>query len=72
MLKYIIRLDDACTRMNKKNWDRIEKLLDKYNIKPIVGIIPDSKDEAFLKFPYIEEFWKNYAISLSCPKINFR
>ena len=35
MLKYIIRLDDACPNMKKDNWERVEKLLDKYNIKPI-------------------------------------
>lgn len=32
MLKYIIRLDDACPNMKKDNWERVEKLLDKYNI----------------------------------------
>ena len=43
----IIRLDDASDKMNTKNWDRIEKILDSYNIKPIVGIIPINKDPDF-------------------------
>ena len=47
MLKFILRLDDACPTMNKSKWDRMEKLLDKYSIKPIVGIIPDNKDPEF-------------------------
>ncbi|MBE6161266.1 MAG: DUF2334 domain-containing protein [Firmicutes bacterium] len=61
MIKYIIRLDDACPNMNKKNWDRIESLLDKYNIKPIVGIIPDCKDEELLQYKKISDFWNKYA-----------
>lgn len=61
MLKYIIRLDDACPYMNKEKWDRIEQLLDKYNVKPIVGIIPDSKDAEF-NHKYIENFWEKYGV----------
>lgn len=60
MLKFIIRLDDACPNMDKEKWDRIEKILDKYNIKPIVGIIPDNKDEEFC-YEYINNFWSEYA-----------
>ena len=62
MLKYIIRLDDACPNMKKDKWDRMEKLLDKYGIKPIVGIIPDNKDEEFKKNPVINDFWEKYAL----------
>lgn len=48
MLTYIIRLDDATPKMNKARWDKVEKLLDKYNIRPIVGIIPDCRDQLFV------------------------
>ena len=44
MIRYIIRLDDASEIMNVSTWERIEELLDNYNIKPIVGIIPNNKD----------------------------
>lgn len=44
MIRYIIRLDDASEIMNVSAWERIEELLDNYNIKPIVGIIPNNKD----------------------------
>lgn len=47
MIQYIIRLDDACPTMNHANWEKIENLLDKYQIKPIVGVIPDNKDPDF-------------------------
>ena len=62
MLKYIIRLDDACPNMNKEKWDRIEAILDKYDIKPIVGIIPKCEDMELKKNKIINDFWEEYAI----------
>lgn len=46
MTKYIMRLDDACEKRNIENWDRIEKLLDRYNVKPLVGVIPNCEDSS--------------------------
>lgn len=45
MKKYLIRLDDACPTMNHKKWGRMEALLDKYSIKPMVGVIPHNEDK---------------------------
>lgn len=45
---YLIRLDDASEYMNVEKWDRLESLLDKYGVKPIVGIIPDNQDIALI------------------------
>lgn len=42
--KFLIRLDDACPTMNHDNWLRMFQLLDSYNIRPMVGIIPHNKD----------------------------
>jgi predicted deacetylase len=47
MTKIILRLDDACPVMNHDNWNRIEELLDQYGVKPIVGIIPENRDDSF-------------------------
>ena len=44
MSKYIMRLDDAAEKMNVEKWLRMEQLLDKYSIKPLVGVIPACKD----------------------------
>ena len=61
MLKYVIRLDDACPNMNLEKWDKIESLLDKYSIKPIVGIIPDNEDAEF-NHKLIENFWEKHCV----------
>lgn len=60
MIRYIIRLDDASEIMNVSAWERIEELLDNYNVKPIVGIIPNNKDTFFNKMFKNQEdvkFW---------------
>jgi len=45
MRKFFLRLDDACHTMHILNWNRIETILDKYSIKPLVGVIPDCMDQ---------------------------
>ena len=34
--KYILRLDDACPTMDVVKWDRIEKICNKFLIRPIM------------------------------------
>ncbi len=56
---YLIRLDDAAHYMDNANWIRIEKLMDKYHIKPIVAVIPDVRDRDFCdKYSYDAGFWE--------------
>ena len=54
---YLFRLDDAAENMNLKNWNRIEKIFDKYNIKPLVGVIPHNQDSEILKYDKVDDFW---------------
>ncbi len=54
---HYLRLDDAAPKRDVEKWDRIEKLLDKYGIKPLVGIIPLCKDVDFEKYTEDIEFW---------------
>ena len=58
MSKYIMRLDDAAERMDLEKWNQIEAILDKYGIKPLVGVIPDCKDPEMDKFQKDEHFWE--------------
>ena len=58
MKQYLIRLDDASDYMDVEKWRRMEALLDKYDIKPIFGIIPDNKDESLIgTYQRNPEFW---------------
>lgn len=57
MAKYILRLDDACPKMDIDKWLKMEELCDKYNVKPLVGIIPNCKDPDMDKYQYNYKFW---------------
>jgi len=57
-INYLIRLDDACPTMDKANWTQIESILEKFNIKPMVGIIPDNKDVELEIDEYDPTFWE--------------
>lgn len=56
---YIIRLDDASDYNNLSNWNRMEKILNSYSIKPIVGVIPNNQDPSMVKvYKKNNDFWK--------------
>ena len=44
MKKYLIRLDDACPTMDAAKWQRMEDMLDRYGVRPMVGVIPANSD----------------------------
>jgi len=56
-MEFCIRLDDACPQMNLEKWNRVEHLLDQYEIKPLVGVIPDNQDPDFQAEPD-HSFWE--------------
>lgn len=54
-----MRLDDASEYMDVEKWQRMEDLLDKYHIRPIVGVIPDNQDPDMVGvYPKDEHFWE--------------
>lgn len=55
--QYLIRLDDACPTMSIEKWMRIEVLLDKYGIHPMVGVVPHNEDEHLICDNLDEGFW---------------
>lgn len=63
MTRYIMRLDDACPRRDIAKWNRMESLLDKYGVKPLVGVIPDCKDPDMDSFIEDADFWTKRVLS---------
>ena len=70
--KYLIRLDDACPTMDVAKWQRVEDILDRYGVRPMVGVIPNNEDPQTSPDPIDEKFWdkvhkweaKGWAIAL--------
>jgi len=58
MPRYIFRLDDICPTMNWKKFRKIEKIFDRYKVKPIVGIVPDNLDANLIVDKANKDFWK--------------
>ncbi|OEK08457.1 hypothetical protein A8C32_03130 [Flavivirga aquatica] len=56
-MKYLIRLDDACETMDLNKWLRMEALLFKYNVKPLIAVIPNNEDDMQKIDAYNEDFW---------------
>lgn len=56
-MTYYMRLDDACEKRDIDLWDKMETLLDKYKVAPLVGIIPHCEDPMMEKYVRDEDFW---------------
>lgn len=56
-VNYLIRLDDASPYMDRQKWQHMEIILDKYGIRPLVGIIPANSDKGAMIEPENVSFW---------------
>lgn len=54
---YLMRLDDASEHRDISKWNQMQELLNKFDVKPIFGIIPDCQDPSLLRYPKDELFW---------------
>ncbi len=55
--RYLFRFDDICPTMNWSVWDQIELVLLKYDIKPILAVVPDNKDQQLMVSDARIDFW---------------
>ena len=53
----LIRFDDICENMKWNFVEKCENLFDELNIKPVLGVIPNNKDNELLKYPSKKNFW---------------
>lgn len=55
---YIYRIDDITPHMNWKNFWDVIMIFKKYNVVPLIGVVPDNKDK-YLKYGDKKDyFWK--------------
>lgn len=55
---YLIRFDDIAENMNWRLMDKCENLFVKYNIMPVIGVIPRNQDKELLGYPENNQFWQ--------------
>ena len=58
----LIRLDDVAENMSWDLMKKLELLFDKYQIKPVLGVIPENKDKELLNYPKKDNFWEQVRI----------
>ena len=51
-------MDDISEHMNWELMDKCETLFDKYEIKPLLGVIPINQDPELLKYSRNDKFWE--------------
>lgn len=56
-MKYIIRIDDITPGMNLLNFNILKDALTSLDIKPIIGVVPDNKDENLNIVNEDKNFW---------------
>ena len=47
----LIRIDDVAENMNWDLMRKTELLFEKYSIKPVIGVIPNNKDNEIIIYP---------------------
>lgn len=56
-MKIAVRLDDVTPDMDWESFYRFKELLDRYGIKPLIGIVPDNMDTNLMCDKKREDFW---------------
>jgi predicted deacetylase len=57
LAKFVIRLDDAHPRMDVRKWSQIERILNQYDVNPLVAVIPYNLDKSLNHDPEDQMFW---------------
>lgn len=56
--KYIYRMDDITPTMNWKRFWQYINLFKKYNVKPLLGVVPDNRDPKLMLEESNPDFWE--------------
>jgi hypothetical protein len=54
---YLIRFDDICETTDLNKWNLLKKIIYKYDIKPLLGVVPNNKDSKLIKARPHKFFW---------------
>ena len=57
-MKIAIRMDDITPDMDWEKFERFSDLLDRYHVKPLLGVVPDNRDPNLARGAVREDFWQ--------------
>lgn len=58
-MRIAVRLDDITPGMDWKKFEAFAALLDEFDVKPLIGVVPENRDENLNRDASREDFW-NY------------
>lgn len=58
MKRILLRIDDICPTMDFHQFQIAMELMDKYNVKPLLGVVPDCQDPDLQIEPAHSNFWE--------------
>src|SRR5258708_37891624 len=56
-MAFLVRFDDLCPTMNWDIWERVEDILIRNSVTPILSIVPDNQDPRLDVAPTQPAFW---------------
>jgi peptidoglycan/xylan/chitin deacetylase (PgdA/CDA1 family) len=56
--QYLVRFDDICPTMDWSMWGRLEPILVRHGIKPILAVVPDNLDPKLVVGDVRNDFWQ--------------
>src|SRR2546422_4041289 len=57
--KYLLRFDDLCPTMNWDVWSEVDGILRDADVKPILAVVPDNRDEKLQCGEPNSHFWEH-------------
>jgi predicted deacetylase len=55
--RYVVRFDDICPTMNWRVWARLEPILNRYGVRPVMSVVPDNQDPSLVIGQERGDFW---------------
>ena len=56
-MRIAIRLDDITPDMDRERFGRLKDLMDRYGVRPLIGVVPVCRDPKLAVNEPMEDFW---------------
>ena len=55
--QYLLRFDDLCPAISSDRWGKFRRLIEEFNVRPILAVVPDNRDSDLEGSPCDPGFW---------------
>ena len=55
--QYLLRLDDLCPTVSVRYWQRLQSLVEEFQLRPILAVVPNNHDDELKQSPLDPDFW---------------